>query len=221
MWGFGQPYRESFGLFDCDDGGAVSRSDWKTKSDAASRRERHANALFDAFLQKCCEESRPSSDFPITEEVVKANIHLTSACYTSFRKRVIATGCKVHRREATVKERIESKDKRQGKLYVISITCPFEAVKRRRMAKDAAPVEPKTAQRKAALHREKCANITQRGGEVVLKRKMSQSPAVTTKEANATVVITPSAGVAPAKKKSKTGTIDSFFKVQAKKNPAN
>ena len=61
--------------------------------------------------------------------VVRAHIHLTNACYRSFRKRVTKNGCKVIRREATLDERNKSRDKRQSTLYVISVTCPIRPLK--------------------------------------------------------------------------------------------
>jgi len=110
--GYSDPY---------DDGWGVNRSGWAEKSDAAIRRENAANDLFDAFLKKCASyDPNDKSIFPITEEVVKANVYLTGPCYTSFRKRVLAKNCKVKRREATPQERKESGDKRKGKLYVIN-----------------------------------------------------------------------------------------------------
>lgn len=96
MFGF----RRSIGYFDhCshfDDGWGPNRSNWNDKSDAALRREQQADNLFEAFLKKCSSyDVNDKSIFPVTEEVVDASIHLTGACYTSFRKRVIAKGCKL------------------------------------------------------------------------------------------------------------------------------
>ena len=93
------------GGYGYDDFG-VDRSSWSDKSDAALRRERRADGLFDDFLKECGElDANDKSAFPVTKEVVGANCHLTSACYTSFRKRVMEKGCKVKRREATPAER--------------------------------------------------------------------------------------------------------------------
>ena len=150
-------YRDPF-----DDGWGVNRSGWADKSDAAIRRENEANDLFDAFLQKCSSyDANDKSIFPITEEVVKANIHLTDACYKTFRKRVLAKNCKVKRREATPQERIDSGDKRKGKLWVISITCtvhPTKAADAKKKA-DLAALERKkkaavAAERKAVKEKE-------------------------------------------------------------------
>ena len=76
-----------------------------------------------SFLDKCS-KLNPSL-FHITDVVVKAHIHLTNACYRSFRKRVTKNGYTVIRREATLDERNKSRDKRQRTLYVISVTCPI------------------------------------------------------------------------------------------------
>ena len=85
---------------------------------------------------------------------MKAGTHLTSACYTSFRKRVEATGCKAKRREATAEERLKSGDKRKGKLYVISVTCPVHpsrAAEAKAKAQEAA--DARKAKAKAAAER--------------------------------------------------------------------
>ncbi len=87
------------------------------------------------------------SIFPITEEVVDANVHLTEACWTTFRKRVENKGCKAKRRVATVEERAATGDKRKGKMYVISITCPVQ----RRKARLAELHKEKVAERYASI----------------------------------------------------------------------
>jgi len=193
----------SFGLYSRGGGYGydddVNRSSWSEKSDAALRRERLADEQFDAFLNKCSsEDPNDASLFPITEEVVKADVHLTGPCYTSFRKRVGAKGCKVKRREATPGERKASGDKRQGKLYVISITCPghptkaadtkakaaLAAAAKKKKAQDAAVrkaekerTEREERERLAALHR---ANVRERYGSIVGEgdeaSKRKQSP---------------------------------------------
>lgn len=129
MWSYGGFYGSSLfrSLYDDGDDFGPNRRNWADKSEAALRRERTAISLFTAFIGKCTGLSE--TDFPVTEEVVKANTHLTDACWKSFRKTVEARGCKAKRREATIQERIESKDKRKGKLYVISVTCPVHPSK--------------------------------------------------------------------------------------------
>ena len=109
------------------------------------------------------------SIFPLTEEVVDASTHLTEACWKTFRKRVENKGCKAKRREATFAERLESGDKRKGKLYVISITCPVHPSKAKedKEKKEAAAAAKKkkaeeTAARKARLaelHKEKVSEM--------------------------------------------------------------
>lgn len=130
-WGWsGLSFRDGYaGYFDGDGGDSFGpgRRDWAAKSSAALNRERIADGLFDKFLDKCSELT--PSLFPITEEVVMANVHLTEACYKSFRRRVMDKGCKVKRREATLDERENSDDKRKCKLYVISVTCPVHPSK--------------------------------------------------------------------------------------------
>lgn len=113
MWSFG-----SYG--DYDDG-RVDRDCWAQKSAAASRREEEAKKLLDTFIGKCAK--LPQADFPKTDNnLIKANIHLTNPCWLSFRKYALSKGCQVKRREATVTERQDSKNKRKGKMYVISAT---------------------------------------------------------------------------------------------------
>jgi len=120
--------------------------------------------LFDEFLKECRElDANDKSAFPVTKEVVGASCHLTSACYTSFRKRVMEKGCKVKRREATPAERSASGDTRRGKLYVISIVCPVHPSK----AADAkAKAELATAARK-----KKAAEAAQRKAEKEQKER--------------------------------------------------
>jgi hypothetical protein len=56
------------------------------KSDAALRRENHAKALFDGFLQ----EAESMTTFPVTmDELVPASIHLTDVCWKSFKESVV------------------------------------------------------------------------------------------------------------------------------------
>ncbi len=109
------------------------------------------------------------SIFPLTEEVVDASTHLTETCWKTFRKRVENKGCKAKRREATFAERLDSGDKRKGKLYVISITCPVHPSKAKedKEKKEAAAAAKKkkaeeVAARKtrlAALHKEKVSEM--------------------------------------------------------------
>ena len=54
----------------------------------------------------------------------RADNHLTSACWTSFHRRVESKGCKAKRREATDAEKKEAHHHRKGKAYVISVTMP-------------------------------------------------------------------------------------------------
>jgi len=151
------------GGYGYDDFG-VDRSSWSDKSDAALRRERRADGLFDAFLKECGElDSTDKSVFPVTKEIVGADCHLTSACYTSFRKRVMEKGCKVKRREATPAERQASGDTRRGKLYVISIVCPVHPTK-------AADAKAK-AELAAAERKKKAAEAAQRKAEKEQKER--------------------------------------------------
>ena len=100
----------------------LDRSSWRTKSDAAQRREAEAGRLFEEFLIECMD--KPNSAFPPTKDVVPCKVHLTQACWSTFKKSVTAQGCKAKRRKATFEERIASKDKRKSRMYVITITCP-------------------------------------------------------------------------------------------------
>lgn len=111
------------GFYDSYDEGRVDRSDWATKSVAATRREAEAMKLFDAFLDSC--KGLAPNQFPVTEQVVGADIHLTNPCWLDFRKYVQSKGCTAKRREATLAERKATHDKqRNGKMYVISVTVP-------------------------------------------------------------------------------------------------
>jgi hypothetical protein len=119
------------------------RRNWRDKSDAAIRRENQAKALFDQFLTQC----ESSSNFPVTKEVVPPDVHLTDACWKSFREYVTSKGCTTKRRAATPQERIESKDHRKGKLYVISVTVPVHPSQAKALMED--------KKRKAAAAKEK------------------------------------------------------------------
>jgi hypothetical protein len=107
--------------------------------------------LLDAFLQQCA--LWQESDFPVTEQVVSADTHLTDACWKSFRRRVEDKGCKPKRREATFQERLASKDKHKGKLYGISVTCPVHPTKVQQ-AKEQARLEAAHKAEQARLARE-------------------------------------------------------------------
>ena len=97
-----------------------NRRNWREKSDAAMRREYQAKQLVDAFIEEC----KTETSFPVTKEIVPASVHLTEACWKTFKQYVVAKGCKTKRREATVAERRASKDTRKGKLWVTSVTVP-------------------------------------------------------------------------------------------------
>jgi hypothetical protein len=95
-----------------------NRRNWNEKSEAALRREREAKRLFDNFLEQC----KTRTIFPVTEEIIPAPVHLTSACWKSFRVYVEGKGCTHKRREATAAERQGAT--RKGKMYVVSVTVP-------------------------------------------------------------------------------------------------
>jgi hypothetical protein len=120
--GFDFHMRDMYGF---DSG--VDRSDWRDKSDAAIRRENQAMQLFET----CLEESKSSPSFPVTSEVVPPNVHLTDACWKTFKKHVIAKGCTAKRREATQTEKnaLSPKDRRSGRMYVISVVIPVHPTK--------------------------------------------------------------------------------------------
>jgi hypothetical protein len=107
-----------------DDDGRIDRSDWAIKSAAATRREAEARKLFDAFLESC--QGLTPTHFPVTEQVVGADIHLTNPCWLDFRKYVQSKGCTAKRREATLAERKDTHNhkQRRGKMYLISVTVP-------------------------------------------------------------------------------------------------
>lgn len=155
-----------YGGYGYDDG--LDRRNWRDKSDAALRREQNAKLLFDNFLER----SKASTSFPITEEVVPASVHLTEACWKTFKQYVMDKGCTARRRLATPEERRKSGDKRQGKLYVTSVTIPVhpdqaqqvarqlqekkeaQAVAKKQKAASAAEKKRIAAERKAAEERE-------------------------------------------------------------------
>lgn len=102
--------------------GGVDRRGWADKSEAAQRREDQATRLFHNFITK----AKTQSTFPYTQIVVPPEVHLTSACWSSFRKAVVEEGYVVKRREASIAEKTALKpgERRNGKMYVVSITAP-------------------------------------------------------------------------------------------------
>eukprot|EP00854_Cymbomonas_tetramitiformis_P017172 gene17172-20423_t len=155
-----------FGFGSAWDGDRVDRGTWAAKSAAAERREEEAKQLFNAFLIRC----HSLTDFPVTEEVVPAKVHLTEASWKDFRKHVIANGCSCKRRQADRSEKEATGDKRQGKMYFIAITVPVhparavevqaanknkaaaaQAVRKEREAKAAEVKAEQEAERTAAM----------------------------------------------------------------------
>jgi|Transcript_18077 hypothetical protein len=141
------------------DGYGPDRGNWSDKSQAAIRRENQAHVLVDAFFEKC----KTVEVFPVTEVVVPPKVHLTNACWKSFKEYVISRGCTTKRREATCQERVESGDKRSGKLYVISVTVSVhpskaeeEKLAQKKKAKEAAEKRQLEQERKAAIEKELC-----------------------------------------------------------------
>jgi hypothetical protein len=133
-----------FGDFDDD---RTDRSGWAVKSGAAVRRETEVISLFDAFL----EDQQAATNFPVTEEIAPATLHLTDPCWHTFRRHVESKGCKAKRRIATEQER--GKDKRKGKMYGISVTVPVHPSKAVKAAED----HKKVAEKEAAVRKEKAA----------------------------------------------------------------
>ena len=141
-------YSDFFGFL----GGGYSgygpdRSGWRDKSDAAVRREEDAKRRFDALLQ----ESKESTVFPMTRDVVPPNVHLTDACWKTFKQYVLSQGCTTKRREATREERIASKETRKSKVYVISVTIPVHPDE----AKEAARIKKEKAAEAALVKKQK------------------------------------------------------------------
>jgi hypothetical protein len=121
------------------------RSCWATKSHAALQRQEEAIDVFDKFLAGLCQ----SSFFPITQEIIPATTHLTDSCWKDFRRHVESKGCTAKRRIATVQER--GKDKRKGKMYVISVEVPVHPSKAVAVAEE----HKKEAEKEAAKRKEK------------------------------------------------------------------
>ena len=67
-----------------DFGYGPNRSSWREKSDAAMDREEQAKGMFNSFLERLKEQ--PESAFPISEEIVPPQVHLTDACWKTFKK---------------------------------------------------------------------------------------------------------------------------------------
>jgi hypothetical protein len=137
--------------FGGDDG--VNRRNWADKSQAAIRREYQAKQLVDTFITEC-NNTKQDVDFPLTQEaVVTADIHLTDACWKSFRKYVEAKGCQAKRREASYPERKGAT--RKGKMYVINIVVPAHPAR----AVEAAVLKKQQAEEAAEKRREQAAAL--------------------------------------------------------------
>lgn len=159
--------------------GGPDRSTWREKSDAALRRERDAVSRFDAFLKEC----ESSTTFPVTKEVVPPQVHLTDACWKTFKQHVLATGCTTKRREATREERLKSKDTRKGKLYVISVTCPIHPSQAKEAAlekkqKAAAAAAAKKAKQEAAAEKARLERQRQIKEQQELDKKVKEEYAI-------------------------------------------
>lgn len=107
---------------DCD-GGNYGR--YREKSDAAERRENQAKSMFRDALR--------DTDFGTNEVMTIAglippNVHLTSACWTTFSKFVKTyDGCAARRRKATLEEKQAHRETRKGDVYWIDVTISKKA----------------------------------------------------------------------------------------------
>jgi len=137
--------------------GGPDRRNWRDKSDAAIRRENQAKGLFDAFFEKA---KAPSTQFPLTQELVPCRVHLTEPCWMTFKQYVAAKGCTAKRRQATPAERKASQETRKSKLWVVSVTIPVHPaqaleVKRQKEAKAKAAAEAKKKKQEAAAEEQR------------------------------------------------------------------
>lgn len=95
----------------------VDRSGFAEKSKAALRREGFAIAAFDALRLAEAPENMT------TWRLLTPNIHLTYACYATFRKHVCSfPGWSCDRIVATEQEKAAYKEKRKGKTYWVNVT---------------------------------------------------------------------------------------------------
>jgi hypothetical protein len=167
-----------FHSYGYDDGdGGVDRRNWNDKSSAAIRRENQAKGLFDKFL----EDAKKQSVFPITQDVIPPNVHLTDACWKTFKKLVTDRGCTVKRRVATNAEReaLLSKDRRNSKMYVISVTIsvhPAQAAEARqaREAKAKETADKRAEKGRLAEEKRKAEAERKAKEESELKTKIEQ-----------------------------------------------
>ena len=98
-------------------GDGVDRRHFRSKSDAATRREEDAKANF----RKVKEEAKGVAT-KTTYELLDPKQHLTGACYTSFRKFVMShAGWTVRRTETTAEDRARYKITRVGKTFFVSV----------------------------------------------------------------------------------------------------
>jgi hypothetical protein len=150
MFFFGNDH---YGFHDPFGGDGVNRRNWADKSQAAIRREHQAKQLFDTFVEDC-NTTKQDTDFPLTQDaVVPADIHLTDACWKSFRKYVEAKGCQAKRREALYAERKGAT--RKGKMYVIHIVVPAHPAR----AVEAANLKKQQSEEAAQKRKEQAAAL--------------------------------------------------------------
>lgn len=171
-----------FGGYGYDDGGLPGRGErdgWAEKSSAATAREDCAKKMLDSWIELCSKFD--VAKFPVEEaSLIPAKVHLTDACWKSFRKYAInEKGVKVGRREATPQERKESGDKRRGKLYVISVKLlvhPSNAVEASKTKKEKAKVAlEKRKEREAQREEErKLAELVKRQKVITVYQRILQ-----------------------------------------------
>ena len=159
--------------------GGLDRRGFADKSAAAMRREQEAKQAF--------AKARPEHEaagLKVTLDLLDPSCHLTTACWASFKKHVIATVAKggrwaVSRREATGQEKLASGETRKAKCYFVVATYTPVQTKQAPAAKPkplsaAAPTPKPAAATKPAEEKPVCGSLATKPAQ---KKKEKAKPA--------------------------------------------
>ena len=98
----------------------VGRHTWRSKSDAAMRREQQAK---DAFTSLKAQAHQDGVAHKTTFDLLPPSVHLTQPCWKTFRQFVTGhAGWSVSRTAATAVEKAEHKETRQATVYFTTVT---------------------------------------------------------------------------------------------------
>ena len=119
----------------------VGRHTWRSKSDAAMRREQQAK---DAFTSLKAQAHKDGVAHKTTFDLLPPSVHLTQPCWKTFRQFVTGhAGWSISRTAATAAEKAEHKETRQATVYFTTLT--YDPKKGGAIAGTGAPAKTATA----------------------------------------------------------------------------